>query len=344
MAKFRTHYDNLKVARDAPDAVIRAAYKVLAQKYHPDRNPDDERAAQVMRIINQSYEVLSDPQRRREHDDWIAHEEAEREQWNEAEAQSTQKKHTKPPQWQAPPQAQKAPPRRAIGFLHLVRTILWDVPKTIFIEIFYRLIGIGVVIGTIVLIGWLVETWGGKSTPPHGPKPYQATAPVESPATPSPTMDANYPDGQAIANPVASEPGYVRPSSAPDGSPWPARAAYVNGYPIGNANGYSIITVDNTENDSDVFVKLVSLDEAIAHPVRQFYIPARRQFTMDKVSVGQYDIRYKTLDNGSLSRSESFFVEERRTESGIEYSDLTMTLYKALNGNMHTYPLAADEF
>lgn len=55
MTKLRTHYDNLKVARDAPDAVIRAAYKVLVQKYHPDKNPGDERAARVMKIINQSY-------------------------------------------------------------------------------------------------------------------------------------------------------------------------------------------------------------------------------------------------------------------------------------------------
>ena len=38
MAKIRTHYDNLKVARDAPIEVIRAAYKSLCMKYHPDLN------------------------------------------------------------------------------------------------------------------------------------------------------------------------------------------------------------------------------------------------------------------------------------------------------------------
>ena len=35
MPTIRTHYDNLKVARNAPPEVIRAAYRVLAQKYHP---------------------------------------------------------------------------------------------------------------------------------------------------------------------------------------------------------------------------------------------------------------------------------------------------------------------
>ncbi len=70
MATIRTHYDNLKVSRDAPPEVIRAAYRTLSQKYHPDRNtsPDAER---VMRLLNQAYAVLSDPHRRTEHDEWI---------------------------------------------------------------------------------------------------------------------------------------------------------------------------------------------------------------------------------------------------------------------------------
>jgi len=71
-----THYDNLKVARDAPIEVIRAAYRVLAQQFHPDKFPDRALAEQRMRIINKAYEVLSDPRQRSEHDDWIAEQEA----------------------------------------------------------------------------------------------------------------------------------------------------------------------------------------------------------------------------------------------------------------------------
>ncbi|WP_083446899.1 DnaJ domain-containing protein [Azoarcus sp. CIB] len=48
MSRIRTHYDNLKVARDAPIEVIKAAYPSLSQKYHPDRNPDDPNAGRVM--------------------------------------------------------------------------------------------------------------------------------------------------------------------------------------------------------------------------------------------------------------------------------------------------------
>lgn len=76
MARLHTHYDNLKVARDAPPEVIRAAYKILSQKHHPDRNGNSPEAIRVIQLINTAYEVLSDPGRRREHDEWIARTEA----------------------------------------------------------------------------------------------------------------------------------------------------------------------------------------------------------------------------------------------------------------------------
>jgi curved DNA-binding protein CbpA len=76
MAHIHTHYDNLKVARNAPPEVIRAAYKSLSQKYHPDRNPDSPDAMRIIQIINSAYEVLSDPVKRAAHDAWIAKTEA----------------------------------------------------------------------------------------------------------------------------------------------------------------------------------------------------------------------------------------------------------------------------
>ena len=62
MKQFRTHYDNLKVARNAPLEVIRAAYKALSLRCHPDLNPGNADAARIMAIINTSYDVLSDPE------------------------------------------------------------------------------------------------------------------------------------------------------------------------------------------------------------------------------------------------------------------------------------------
>lgn len=64
----RTHYDTLKVSRDAPAEVIQAAYRSLARKYHPDhgaRTPESEAA---MKAINAAYEILGDPARRAAYD------------------------------------------------------------------------------------------------------------------------------------------------------------------------------------------------------------------------------------------------------------------------------------
>ena len=73
MSKLRTHYDNLQVAENASIEVIRGAYKYLCQKWHPDKHPQDrERATRVMKILNDAYAVLSDPESRRQHDEWIA--------------------------------------------------------------------------------------------------------------------------------------------------------------------------------------------------------------------------------------------------------------------------------
>jgi hypothetical protein len=71
MERIQTHYDTLKVARDAPTEVIKSAYRALARKYHPDRNPDLEEAVKAMQALNQAFEVLIDPIRRKEHDEWI---------------------------------------------------------------------------------------------------------------------------------------------------------------------------------------------------------------------------------------------------------------------------------
>ncbi len=77
MKHVHTHYDNLKVARDAPPEVIRAAYKTLSHKFHPDRHGGSDKATQTFQLINSAYDVLSDHERRRKHDAWIARAEAE---------------------------------------------------------------------------------------------------------------------------------------------------------------------------------------------------------------------------------------------------------------------------
>lgn len=69
----RTHYDNLHIKETASLEVIKAAYKALAQKWHPDKNPDQrEKAERYFKIITRALEVLSDPAVRAKYDAWLA--------------------------------------------------------------------------------------------------------------------------------------------------------------------------------------------------------------------------------------------------------------------------------
>lgn len=295
MAAIHTHYDNLKVARNAPLEVIRAAYKTLSQKYHPDRNGHKD-APKIMAIINASYDVLSDPARRRAHDMWIAQQEA----IAARQSRASQTEAATPP----PPQSKPVTKERA-----LIWPLLGHVAR------YWVLYGIAIVVGWSLL--------SDPSPPPPGPKPYNAT--------PSAQVEPEI-------------PVYVKPQVAPNGQYWPENAGYIPGYEQLNSDGLSSVTIDNSQNDSDVFVKLVSLDGVEAYPARQMFIPAFGKFTAENVKAGNYDVRYKDLDTGGLSRSESFVLEETLTYEGTRYSTISMTLYKVQHGNMQTYPLAESEF
>ncbi len=75
MKAIYTHYDNLGVSRNSPDDVIKAAYRILSKKYHPDLNPGSPEAADRMKSINESYRILCDPNRRKLYDEWIMEQE-----------------------------------------------------------------------------------------------------------------------------------------------------------------------------------------------------------------------------------------------------------------------------
>ena len=63
------HYDILGVSRDATQAEIKAAYRKLAKKWHPDKHQDDKNFQdEMMKKINEANEILSDPVKRRKYD------------------------------------------------------------------------------------------------------------------------------------------------------------------------------------------------------------------------------------------------------------------------------------
>lgn len=67
MAK-KDYYSLLNVSREANESEIKKAYRRLAMKYHPDRNPDDPTAAEKFKEISEAYEVLANPQKRAAYD------------------------------------------------------------------------------------------------------------------------------------------------------------------------------------------------------------------------------------------------------------------------------------
>ena len=160
----------------------------------------------------------------------------------------------------------------------------------------------------------------------------QGTSPVISQSSPKPSESAS------------SKPLYVRPVIADNGMPFPTISGYVDGYQFSRNDGYSKLTIDNSQNDSDVFVKLFSLDQVQAKPVRVFFIRAAEKFTLEDITAGNYDVRYRNLDSGTLSRSEPIQLKEFRTDSGVRFSNVTITLYKVIDGNMETYPISEAEF
>src|ERR1700756_4544861 len=66
--QFRDYYETLGVNKTATEDEIRSAFRKLARKYHPDVAKDKKEAEEKFKQINEAYEVLSDPEKRKKYD------------------------------------------------------------------------------------------------------------------------------------------------------------------------------------------------------------------------------------------------------------------------------------
>ena len=67
---FIDYYKVLGIAKTASTKEVKAAYRKLARKYHPDLNPNDKAAEQKFKEVNEANEVLSDPEKRKKYDEY----------------------------------------------------------------------------------------------------------------------------------------------------------------------------------------------------------------------------------------------------------------------------------
>lgn len=90
-------YQVLEIERNATQAQIKAAFKRMAVKYHPDKNPGNKEAEETFKLVNEAYHTLCDPQKRLHYDSrfyWVK-QELDEQYWNEIKQKRYQqwKKH-----------------------------------------------------------------------------------------------------------------------------------------------------------------------------------------------------------------------------------------------------------
>lgn len=120
---------------------------------------------------------------------------------------------------------------------------------------------------------------------------------------------------------------------------------YVEGAEKRNTSGLSCITVDNTQNDMPVYVRIWDMQKKL--PIRTFTIAPKQQFTCENISPGIYEVRYKELyqdgDAPKGNKSETISLNETNTPYGTQYDDVSLTLYRVPNGNTQTYAIEGDD-
>jgi hypothetical protein len=353
-SQMKTHYQILKVSEDAPDEVIRAAWRALSMRHHPDLNPSDPGAPELMQQLNEAYAVLGDKARRHAYDIRLAVVRASAQNVSPPQPQPKMPRAQPPQPPQVKPVAsgmritgQDAALTFSLALVSMFILLTMDVEARRSTPIFlgsllgrtlglWGLSGVAVFLSKrenaarnwrITLIVLAVLFLGGALVSP----PKAVTLRGGMPAAPMATAAPSW---------VPPRPVYVRPTTTPIGHPWPQLSGYLPSAPLLATGGECEVTVDNSRRSGDVYVKLMDHSYGRVEKVRECFIRGGDWLKMPGVRRGQYEVRYMDLDTGQAAKSEVF--ELVQTETGA--TSLTLTLYLVPNGNTHLKPLAEGEF
>lgn len=183
----------LGVSPDAPDEVIRAAYRALATKYHPDRNPSDRDAELKLKRLNAAYAVLGEPGKRRLYDELTQSPQASDEPPPEPPRKEPPK--AEQPRWKVPDSAR--PPTSASEGKGAQATL-----------------AVFLVLGAVIF--WLSRQDSRDEKPGDHASTSTTAAPAVATATPAPTVPEVLPllPGET---PPSESPNYFEPREMSSG-------------------------------------------------------------------------------------------------------------------------------
>jgi len=316
--KVHSHYENLRVGRNAPPEVIRAAYRALCQLHHPDLNSKDVDSNRKLAIINRAYETLIDSEKRREHDEWIEDQEWEPDEDEIAEEDS----QSNPEQCRDESSTNTAATAGMRWTWRPNQLILW----------------IGLVTGGMVLAYYPWENYSRSNVLVY-PQVQNRTFDESIPPTPSLTTAGK--QNTFGGTPTASR----RLEFAPNGRSWPAQTGYLRGYPILHQQGNSTIRINNTSGIENWNTKLVSVESDGLYDVRYLLMKTGDEFILKDVLAGKYELHFQSLaDEKNCWKSPVYLINEERQENGIRYTTLSLTIFGVKNGNLEKIPIDPAEF
>jgi hypothetical protein len=347
------------VTRDAPIEVIKAAYRVIAQKHHPDMNQSED-SQRIMTIVNEAWRILSDPKLKEEHDAWIDQQEREHLKEQSENIYSTVN-------FDASERGKSATSQNenSVKKTEDIKNIIYARPLLVWVFIFAGMLIVGLVVENEKISKEFdtkdsartslrdsedrkVEEANAASSRsekevnlvPKPEKKYKESGIEDAPEAKRESAPFN-PEAYLAEHPAPSPKEQLKfePIKLPHG--------YISGEPIIAVDGISKFTVDNSQADLDADVRLYKEDVQ----VRAFNVQSGKTFTANDISPGSYKLRYRVFLGGKFRVFEviNLFDITQSTEDTYERkttiaSHMRVTLYKVKNGNVSVKEIDPSKF